>query len=142
MVYPAARMGRLVADRLVRMGVQVVAFGDRDPALKDACIAGLPVLSPAEIAARHRRDAILVASTMFDSAICEDLGARGCECIVPFGYLNLRLPQVFRAREYEGAWAAAADAANRAAIEEAYELLGDQESGLRRRYREADNGTR
>jgi hypothetical protein len=55
---------------------------------------------PADIASDHRGDAVLVASTMFDSAICEDLRARGCESVVPVGYLNLRLPEIFRAREY------------------------------------------
>lgn len=127
-VYPAARMGRQAAARLTATGVQVVAFGDRDPALHGGRLDGLPVLSPADIAADHRGDAVLVASTMFDSAICEDLRARGCEAVVPVGYLNLRLPEIFRAREYEGACSAAADSANRAAIEEAYALLGDQES--------------
>jgi FkbM family methyltransferase len=127
-VYPAARMGRQAAARLTAMGARVVALGDRDPALHGGRIDGLPVLSPVDIAAVHAGDAILVASTMFDSAICEDLRARSCEAVVPVGYLNLRLPEIFTAREYEGAWVAAADSANRAAIEEAYALLGDEES--------------
>jgi FkbM family methyltransferase len=121
-------MGRRAAARLTAIGAQVVAFGDRDSALHGGHIDGLPVLSPADIVAYHRGDAVLVASTMFDSAICEDLRARGCEAVVPVGYLNLRLPEVFKSREYEGACSAAADSSNRPAIEEAYALLGDQES--------------
>jgi FkbM family methyltransferase len=127
-VYPAARMGREAAGRLRAMGVEVVAFGDRDPGLHGSRIDGLPVLTPSEISADHRSDAILVSSTMHDSAIREDLEARGCEWVVPVGYLNLRLPHVFRAREYDGAWRAAADPDNRAGIQSAHALLSDRES--------------
>jgi FkbM family methyltransferase len=127
-VYPAGRMGRQAAAGLTAQGARVVAFGDSDPAVQGGRIDGLPVLSPTEVAAAHSGDAVLVASTMFDSAICEDLRALGCEAVVPAGYLNLRLPEIFRAREYEGAWAAATDTANRTAIEDAQALLADEES--------------
>jgi FkbM family methyltransferase len=127
-VYPAARMGRSAAARLMAMGVKIVAFGDRDPTLQGGHIDGLPVISSDQVATSHRSDAILVASTMFDSAICEDLRGRGCDHVVPVGYLNLRLPDVFKAREYEGAWRAVADPSNRADIEAAHALLADQES--------------
>lgn len=127
-VYPAARMGREAASRLRSIGVNVVAFGDLNPTLHDGEIDGLRVLSPAEVSASHHADAILVSSTMYDSAIREDLEARGCDCVVPVGYLNLRLPDIFDAREYNGAWSAAANPANRADIEAAHSLLSDQES--------------
>ena len=121
-------MGRAAAAGLRSMGIVVAAFGDGDSSKHGAEIDGLPVLSPAEVSARHRTDAVLVSSTMYDSAIREDLEARGCNSVVPVGYLNLRLPQVFGAREYDGAWAAAADPANRADIEAAHATLADQES--------------
>ena len=127
-VYPAARMGRRAAAGLMALGARVVAFGDRNPNLHGGRIDGLPVLSATEIAALHALDVVLVASTMFDSAICEDLRARGCQSVVPVGYLNLRLPTVFKAREYEDAGTVATDPDNRAAIEEAYSLLADDES--------------
>lgn len=127
-VYPAARMGREAAKRLVAAGVQVVALGDRDPELQGSDITGIPVISPSQIAADHRSDVILVASTMHDSAICEEFRALGCESIVPVGYLNLRLPDIFGVREYDGAWDAATDAANRSDIEAAFGSLSDLES--------------
>jgi FkbM family methyltransferase len=127
-VYPAARMGREAATRLRSIGVEVVAFGDLNPMSHGGQIDGLPVLSPAQVSASHRADAILISSTMYDSAIREDLEARGCQCVVPVGYLNLRLPDIFSAREYNGAWTAAADPANRPDIEAAHSLLSDQES--------------
>jgi FkbM family methyltransferase len=127
-VYPAARLGRDVGLQLAAVGVRVVAYGDRDPSVHSGQVNGLPVLSPAEVAARHQADVILVASTMYDSVIREDLESRGCEHVVPIGYLNVRLPDIFRTREYDGAWAAATDPANRPDIEAAHSLLGDQES--------------
>ena len=127
-VYPAARLAREAAHRLRADGVRVVAYGDRDPNVHGGRVDGRPVLSPAQIAARHRGDVILVASTMYDSVIREDLESRGCEHVVPFGYLNLRLPHIFSTREYDGAWSAASDPTNRSDIEFAHALLGDPES--------------
>ena len=127
-IYPAARMGRQAAQRLRAMRVQIIGFGDSDPTLSGATIDGLPVFSPAEIAAQHRHDPILVASTLFDSVIVEDLRARGCSAVIPVGYLNLRLPEVFSAREYQGSWTAVTDKVNRPAIEAAFSLLGDADS--------------
>jgi FkbM family methyltransferase len=127
-VYPAAQLGREVASRLRSIGARVVAFGDRDPGVTGGRIDGLPVLSPADVAARHHADVILIASTMYDSAIREDLASKGCDHIVPVGYLNLRLPDIFSTREYDGAWSAATDPANRSDIEAAFSVLGDPES--------------
>jgi len=121
-------MGREAAARLVAAGVQVVALGDRNPELQGSDIDSLPVLSPSQIAADHRSDVILVASTMYDSVICEYFRGRGCESVMPVGYLNLRLPDIFGAREYDGGWNAAADAANRSDIETAFASLSDSES--------------
>ncbi|MBA2719621.1 MAG: FkbM family methyltransferase [Chloroflexi bacterium] len=127
-VYPAARLGRDVVPQLTALGVLVAAYGDRDPSVHGGAVDGLPVLSPARVAVRHQADVILVASTMYDSAIREDLESRGCQHVIPFGYLNLRLPHIFRTREYDGAWKGALDPTNRPDIEAAHALLGDLES--------------
>ena len=127
-VYPAAQLGREVASRLRSIGARVVAFGDRDPGVTGGAIDGLPVLSPVDVAAHHNDDVILIASTMYDSAIREDLASRGCQHVVPVGYLNLRLPDIFSTREYDGAWSAASDPANRSDIEAAFSVLADSES--------------
>jgi FkbM family methyltransferase len=127
-IYPAARMGREAARRLRSIGVDIVAFGDRDPTSQGGQVDGVPVLAPDQVAAVHSTAAILVSSTLYDSAIREDLEARGCRNVVPVGYLNLRLPEVFGVREYDGAWSAAADPANRADIERAFSLMGDDQS--------------
>ena len=71
---------------------------------------------------------ILVASTMHDSAIRAWFESRGCRHVIPVGYLNRRLPQAFRAREYDGAAAAVLDPANRPAIEAAFMLMADGKS--------------
>jgi FkbM family methyltransferase len=127
-IYPAARMGRAAASRLAGRHVRIVAFGDGSPALWGTRIDGISVLSPEEIGRQHRCTPVLLASTMFDSVIREDLERRGCEAVVPVGYLNLRLPDVFVSREYAGAFTAVTDPANRPAIEEVYTLLADEKS--------------
>jgi FkbM family methyltransferase len=127
-IYPAARMGREAGRRLRAIGVDVRAFGDGDAALHGSTIDGLPVLSPAALAERHGQDVVLVASTLYDSVIGDDLKARGCDHVVPVGYLNLLLPDAFASREYDGAWLAATDPANRRDIEAAYGLFQDEES--------------
>ena len=127
-VYPAARMGRAAASRLAGRGVRIVAFGDGSPVLWGTRIDGIPVLSPEEIGRQHRRTPVLLASTMFDSVIREDLERRGCETVVPVGYLNLRLADVFVSREYAGGFTAVTDPANRPAIEEVFAHLADEGS--------------
>jgi FkbM family methyltransferase len=96
--------------------------------LHGTAINGLPVLTPAELSERHSGDAILVASTLHDSAISKSLAARGCRNVVPVGYLNRRLPAAFGVREYDGAAAAAWHSPNRVQIEAAFALCGDEQS--------------
>lgn len=127
-VYPAARMGRAAAGLLLARGVHIVAFGDGAPAAAGTLIDCLPVLSPEQIARDHRDTPILIASTLHDSVIREELERRGCSAVIPVAYLNLRLPDVFVARELAGAFEAVADPANREAIQEAGALFADDES--------------
>jgi FkbM family methyltransferase len=127
-IYPAASLGRRAAAALMAAGARILALGDGSLDLQGSRVDGLDVLSPAQIAAAHAETPILVASTMFDSAITKGLRDLGCTAVIPVGYLNLRLPDVFKAREYEGAQAAVASHANRAAIESIYSLLADEES--------------
>ena len=127
-VYPAARLGRQAAAALQECGVRVVAFGDQSSSLQGSDILGLPVLTPDEVVERHSEDAILVASTLHDSAISRSLAARGCRDVVPIGYLNRRLPSAFEVREYDGAADAVLDASNRPHIKAAFALCRDDQS--------------
>src|SRR5580692_5358078 len=45
-VYPAARMARVAADKLRHLGVKVIGFGDSNPALWGQKVDELPVWSP------------------------------------------------------------------------------------------------
>jgi len=127
-IYPAGRVGRAAAGRLRAAGASIVALGDGNASLRGSAVDGLPVLSPSEIAADHRDDVVLVATTLFDSAITADLRERGCEHVVPVGYVNLRLRDYFPFREYDGMFEAITAPANRAAITQAFSLLADEES--------------
>ena len=122
-LYPAGRMARRAAPGLLELGVNLIAFGDRD--LHGKSIGGLPVISAEEIARDHADAVVLVASTLHDSAILVDLALRGHLDVVPVAYLIHRLPELFPARELLGALDAAADPANREQIENAAALFED-----------------
>lgn len=121
-VYPAARMGRRAARMLTERGVNVIALGDRQMTGE---VDGYPVLSAQDVA--QTGAAVLVASTTFDSEITRDLTDLGCD-VVPIGYLNMRLPDVFQSREYDGSWAAVRDPRNASAIESVCRSLADDAS--------------
>jgi FkbM family methyltransferase len=127
-LYPSARMARQAATRLRQMGVQVLGYGDSNSKLWGTSVDGLAVYSPDEIGARYRDVPILLASTLYDSAITELLTSMGCTKVIPVGYLNLVLPTVFVSREYQGAFEAVTNQANHPAIRWIHELLADDES--------------
>lgn len=127
-LYPAARMSRIAVRLLREMGVKIAAFGDSSSALWGKQIDGLTVLSPDQISSLHRHTPILSASTVYDSVIRKDLEQRGCTTVIPVGYLNYRLPDVFISREYAGAFNAVTDKSNWEAINKVFSLLEDDES--------------
>jgi FkbM family methyltransferase len=129
-LYPAARMSRIAARPLRKMGVKIAAFGDSSSTLWGKQIDGITVLSPEQISTLHRHTPILSASTVYDSVIRKDLEQRGCTTVIPVGYLNYRLPDVFISREYAGAFDAVTNKANWEAINEAFSLLEDDESKM------------
>jgi len=88
----------------------------------------LPVWSPDEIALRHTDIPVLVASTVYDSAITEMLCRKGCTAVIPVAVLNLLLPDVFVSREHFRSLDAVANPANHDAIRRVYDSLDDEES--------------
>lgn len=127
-LYPAARMARHAAGELRRMGAKVLGFGDGNASLCGTKVDGLPVLTAEQIAAQHKDAAVFVCSVIYDSAICDNLKARGCVAVVPVTYLIHKLPDVFLSRDYKQAFDHAINPQHRAAIRAAYDALGDDES--------------
>jgi FkbM family methyltransferase len=127
-VYPAARMAREAASKLRDMGIEVLGFGDSNPAAWGSSVDGLPVSSPHDIGSLASDFVVLIASTVYDSEIAEALAGHGCSRTIPVGVLNLALPDVFISREYYGSLGAVADRANHEAIRSIYESLRDEES--------------
>jgi FkbM family methyltransferase len=127
-LYPAARMSQIAARLLDKIGVKIIAFGDSSATLWGKQIDGITILSPDQIIKFHRNTPILSASTVYDSVIRENLEQRGCTTVIPVGYLNYRLPEIFISREYGGAFDAVNNKANWKAINEAFTLLEDYES--------------
>ena len=127
-LYPAARMSRAAAVKLQESGVQVLCFGDSNPALRDIAVEGLKVLGPDQIASLHRDVPVLVASTLYDSSIIEMLTKKGCSAVIPVGILNLILPNVFVSREYSGTLDSVRNPANHSVIRQIFDSLGDESS--------------
>ena len=73
-----------------------------------------------------------MATSLFDSELCEMFRNGGCQWIYPMPWLNHCLPDVFVSREYQGAFETVVNRRNHDAINAAYELLGDGE--LRRTF--------
>jgi FkbM family methyltransferase len=61
-LFGAGHLGRKVHAALAGSRFQVLAFADNDPARHGTVLDGLPVLSPAEAAARHGREACFVVT--------------------------------------------------------------------------------
>ena len=127
-IYPAARMAREAAEKLHQLGIEIVAFGDSNPAAWPARIDGISVLGPDEIQARHPNIPVLIASTVHDSVIAETLAQKRCSKVIPVGILNLALPDIFISREYSGGLDAVSNRANHAAMWRVYDSLADDES--------------
>ena len=129
-LYPAARMARSGAAHLRSSGVRVIGFGDGNASLWGSVVDGLPVWSPGEIARDHGDAAVLVSSSIHDSAICETLDRQGCNWVIPMPVLNYLLPEYFPCREYTGALEAVISPECRVRIEMAAEIFADDASRL------------
>lgn len=127
-IYPAARMARDAAEGLRRLGVEVLALGDSNPAAWPASMNGLPVLGSDQIRDMYPNVPVLISSTVFDSEIAEALARKGISNVIPVGILNLALPDVFISREYSGCTEAVRNQANHETIRRIYDSLADDES--------------
>lgn len=63
----AGNLGRMIAERLARIGIVPVAFCDNNAGLRGGQIHGVPILSPEEAVRRHA-DAAIFVITVFASA--------------------------------------------------------------------------
>ncbi|MBI3072785.1 MAG: FkbM family methyltransferase [Deltaproteobacteria bacterium] len=95
-LFGAGNLGRKAARGLARAGVTPLAFADNNSAIWGQTVAGLPVLSPEEAAARHGQDAAFVVtiwsagSTSRFAATRAQLHRLGCSCVLPLGPLFWR----------------------------------------------------
>jgi FkbM family methyltransferase len=89
-LFGAGALGRKICAVLKRHGVTPLAFADNAAALQGSAIDGVPVLAPADAAARFAVDAVFVV-TIFRgagdagmAARCAQLGALGCGRVTTF----------------------------------------------------------
>ncbi|MEI6150538.1 MAG: hypothetical protein WCS01_15670, partial [bacterium] len=99
-LYPAGRMATTAAALLHSRGVSIRGLCDTNPARWGQTIRGLPVICPQQVAEWGGAVAVLVASSLHDSAIRAFLATLGCPNVYSMPYLNHCLPDVFISREY------------------------------------------
>jgi FkbM family methyltransferase len=127
-LYPAARMASKAAELLQARRVDVRGFSDKSQSKWGQTINDLPVVSPERIASLAPGGAVLVASSLYDSAIRGYLAGLGCTNVYSMPYLNYRLPEVFSSREYFQATEAPFRPGAREAILQLFDLLTDDSS--------------
>lgn len=127
-LYPAANMASAAAVLLQARGVDVRGFSDKDPTRWGQTLKGLPIVSPVDIATLAPSGAVLVASSLYDSAIREYLAACSYTKIYSMPFLNFRLPEVFVSREYFQATEAPFRPGAQEAILQLFDLLADDTS--------------
>ena len=86
-VFCAGAIGCNMLSWLKQLDVNVVCFADNDPAKQGIALNGIPVLSAAELRARHGGAKILVATQKYAAEVCAQLLALGfpeeniCACM-------------------------------------------------------------
>lgn len=100
-LFGAGGLGRKTLAGLRHLGIQPLAFADNNSALWDRTVDGVPVLSPAEAARRYGQSAAFVV-TIWKARATERMAQReqqlrelGCRCVLSFGLLFWKYPDVF-----------------------------------------------
>lgn len=120
-IFGTARLGETILRQMTKLGIKVAAFADNDSGRWGSQIAGVPIVSPAEI---QPHQPIVVASK-FVKEIVAGLGARALPPI-PHYVLPIIFPEHFDGI-YHGL-SAELIRASRSDIVEAYEMLEDESS--------------
>ncbi|MGH9582040.1 MAG: FkbM family methyltransferase, partial [Bryobacteraceae bacterium] len=100
-LFGAGNLGRLIRTKLHSLGIDPLAFTDNNPALWGRSVEGLPVLRPAEAAARFGSSAAFivaiwgVGSKDRMEARISQLRELGCRKIVSFPALFWKYPKLF-----------------------------------------------
>ncbi len=99
-LFGAGNLGRMAMRGLKRLGIPPIAFADNNPKLWGTEIEGIPLLAPADAAARFSSAAFIV--TIWTGEGCDTMGQRraqllslGCFRVVPFGLLFWKHPDIF-----------------------------------------------
>jgi FkbM family methyltransferase len=97
-IYGAGNLGRRTLAGLRDTGIDVVAFADRNPALRDQSVRGVPVYAPEEAADKFGNNALFVITLWHPTktggieSVALQLHHAGCQCAIPFVPLYWRYP--------------------------------------------------
>lgn len=121
-IFGAARLGELIAAKLISRGVRVRAFSDNDQTRWGSKHADLEILPPSQIDTGTR---IVVASMFVKDIVGSQRQAR-CQLPIPHYVLSLLFPNDFPSMFHTLSASAIQSESNRVAM--AYSLLGDDQS--------------
>jgi len=100
-LFGAGGLGRMIDRKMQSLGVRPVAFADNNPGLWGQSIDGVPVLSPADAAARFGGSAAFVVS-VWGVGSRDRMASRvaqlielGCRVVLPFPALFWKYPELF-----------------------------------------------
>jgi len=100
-LFGAGGLGRMIGRKLRGLGPRPVAFADNNPGLWGQLIEGVPVLSPADAAARFGDSAAFVV-TIWGVGSKDRMASRvgqmkqlGCRAVFPFPVLFWKYPDLF-----------------------------------------------
>ena len=94
-LFGAGAWGRHTATRLREAGMPAVAFADNAPDRWGSHVVGLPVLSPAEAAARYADEALFVTTIYNGASARRQLEAIGCRKVLDARSFYFGLSDVF-----------------------------------------------
>jgi FkbM family methyltransferase len=99
-LFGAGNLGKRALHGLNSLGTPPVAFADNNNHLWGTTIEGIPVLAPTEAVARFPTAAFIVTIWTGEGwdrmgQRCAQLQVLGCSCVIPFGLLFWKHPDIF-----------------------------------------------
>ena len=126
-LHPAGRIAERAAKWLSEKGLQVRGFSDSDPGKQGKMLLGLPIFNPTDASA-YKDCCILIASSVFDSEICDRLRMLGHNNLLPYPLLAHFFPEAFVVREYRDLITTTLEADTPNETSRLYDVLADEES--------------
>ena len=125
-LYGVGHLGRRTLARLRGVGIEPLAFVDRDPLRWGEKVDGLTIVSPEAAIERWAEDAAFVVTVYNGTPVRASLTERGCRTVVACPLLYWKHPEAFL--PFGGVCAPEDTLGHREELSIAYDLLADESS--------------